>query len=69
MLVVNGTLLLLLAVTLVATLLIGAVPIGIHDALVALSQSSPATDIILRARLPRVLLAVTANLFNQNGLR
>jgi iron complex transport system permease protein len=58
MLVVNGTLLLLLAVTLVATLLIGAVPIGIHDALVALSQSSPATDILLRARLPRVLLAI-----------
>jgi iron complex transport system permease protein len=58
MIAVNGLLLILLMLTLIATTLIGAVPIGIRELLGSAYESDPAWDIILRARLPRVLLAV-----------
>lgn len=58
MFLVNGSLLALLAFSVVACALLGPVRIDWWRALGALSTPNPDTEILLRARLPRVLLGV-----------
>jgi iron complex transport system permease protein len=58
MLVANGTLLALLALTVIACSLLGPVRLDLSQALQNIFSANPDAEILLRARLPRVLLGV-----------
>jgi iron complex transport system permease protein len=55
---VNGGLLILLIFSIIGSILLGPVPLNLLQALRDFSSANPDTDILLRARLPRVLLGV-----------
>jgi iron complex transport system permease protein len=58
MVVVNGALLALLAISVIACALLGPVRLELSRLLQNLSAADPAVEILFRARLPRILLGV-----------
>lgn len=56
----NGLLFLLLLLSLIGNTLVGPVPLDLSQAIHGLSTGGPHTDILFRARLPRVLLGIIA---------
>lgn len=58
MIQVNGGLFILLVLSAVGCMLVGAVPLDISQALQNFSGANPHADILFRARLPRVLLGI-----------
>lgn len=58
MILVNGILLLLLLVSFLGSALLGPVSIDLREAIRGLSVGGPYSDILFRARLPRVLLGL-----------
>jgi len=58
MVLVNGLLLLLLFISFVGSTLLGPVSINLSEAIRGLFSGGPHTDILFRARLPRVLLGL-----------
>ena len=58
MIQVNGSLLILLILSLIGCTLLGPVPVDLRQAFENFSSVSPHSDILFRARLPRVLLGI-----------